>query len=168
MDAFIRRVSREELHSNAWQLASRSNVVFEPDGLGPTDVVPMPVASDHPPWGPTTLLTLLGGVDIPPHRWVMERTRIRVHGTGRQQVHVQLWVKPSRAATTPTVKLSIDGNPLASGVPDHAGYITFDTTATCDGWCDLYITFSSTFEWWMGPEINGLAQLTEFEWNAAP
>jgi hypothetical protein len=162
MDAFLRRISEEELGNQAWQLADRSNVVFKYEGDGPTGVI-LPTLEDHSRKG---LWGMLAGLDEPPHRWLLDRTRIRVLGTGREAVHARLWVRLERARGAPLVALTLGGKLLAEAYPDEAGKIAFDVPAPCTGWCDLYIDFSSTFDWWLTAEENGIAKLLEFTWAA--
>src|SRR5262249_11653495 len=47
-DDFVRRLSQAELGDTAWQLASRSDVVFEVDGLGPSAVELEPLQEPSP------------------------------------------------------------------------------------------------------------------------
>jgi hypothetical protein len=157
-DQFVRRISEQELGHGAWQLASRSNVVFMHDGLGPGPIALPPVHPDH-------VWDLL--FPSPPHRWLMDRTRIRVLGSGRATAHGKLIVDKSRAYTSPIVTISLDGRTLAELRPDKEGIVTFDVGTTCSGWCDLYITFNATFDWWQGPEANGVARLLELDWVPA-
>jgi hypothetical protein len=162
MDRFMRRVSEQELASKAWQLAHRSNVVFKGDGAGPSAVI-LPITSDHEYrgfWG------MFAGLEEPPYRWLMDRTRLRVFGTGRETLHVRLWVRLVRAQTQPVVTLSLDGRTIAEASPDEGGDVVFDVPASCTGWCDLYIIFNSSFDWWAGPETNAIAKLLELDWAA--
>jgi hypothetical protein len=162
-DAFVRRIS-EQHFGNAWQLANRSTVVFKQDGLGPTPLM-LPLVDHHLGKG---FWEMFSGVGEPPHRWLMDRTRVRVLGTGRERLRVRMWLRLARAYTNPTVTLSLDGRTLAEVKPDDDGHVVFDAPAPCTGWCELYIVFNSTFDWWNGPETNGIAQLLELDWAAAP
>jgi hypothetical protein len=162
MDRFLRRISEEEFGNKAWQLANRSNLAFKTDGLGPGALI-LPTTIDHQYkgfWG------MFEGLDDPPHRWLMDRTRLRVFGTGREAIHVKLWVRIARAHTRPLVTLNLDGTTIAETTPDEGGMVTFDVPASCTGWCDLYIMFSSSFDWWVPPEDNGIAKLLELDWSA--
>ena len=160
MDAFMRATSERELGlTHAWQLANRSTVVFKNDGLGPTPLV-LPHIDDLEP---EELVMPATVVDYP-HRWLVARTRVRVFGTGREAVHVKLWVRIARSYTVPTIVLSIDGQPVVQAEPDADGFVILDAPAACVGWCDLYLVFNSPFDWWIGAEPNGVAQLLEFEW----
>jgi hypothetical protein len=160
-DACMRRISELEL-GNAWQLANRSTVVFMRDGLGPTPLV-LPVMQDHTSRG---FLGMIAGLIAPPQRWLMDRTRVRVLGTGRERIHIELLVHLTRAYTKPMVTLSIDGEVLVEARPDADGNVVLDAAAACTGWCELYIVFNSTFDWWQDPETNGVAQLLAFDWAA--
>ena len=57
------------------------------------------------------------------------------------------------------------GKTLVEATPDADDLITLDVPAQCTGWCDLYIVFNSTFEWWLGAEDNSVAKLLEFDWT---
>jgi hypothetical protein len=161
MDAFIRHISEHELGSNAWQLASRRNVVFQTDSLGPSAIVPMPSGSD------TTSIfeRLLGdGRARVPHRWLMDRNHVRVRGERKQRLHVKLWVNKRRLFTTPTLSLILDGKTLVRSVPNADGMVTMDAVTSCTGWCDLYLVSSTISEFWRLPDdLKGL-KLLEFDW----
>jgi hypothetical protein len=162
MDAFLRRISEQELGNNAWQLADRSNLVFKRDGLGPGPLT-LPSPDDPEPRGTRGMFT---GILAPPHRWLADRTRLRVRGTGREALRLSLWVQTARARTTPLVTVSLDGRTIAEAAPDGAGRISFDVPAPCTGWCDLYLVFSSSFDWWSTAEENRVAMLLELDWVA--
>jgi hypothetical protein len=164
MDRFIRRHSEQELGNNAWQLAHRSNVVFRGDGLGPGPVI-LPALSRAEPMGLCDMVSALGD---PPYRWLKDRTRVRVLGTGAESVRIKLWVQLAYLHTKPVVTLSLDGQTLAEAVPDEGGMVTLEAPAPCTGWCDLYILFNSTFDWWAESETSGLARLLELDWAAPP
>lgn len=163
MDHFLAAASDSELGRNAWQLTRRRNVVFRTDGMGPTTLLP-DRESDDPAF--TDLWRRLGGRDEIPHRWLMDRTHIRVLGTGRERLHAKLWVRLANLRSQPVAAFSVDGETLAELTPDRDGYITLDAPAACTGWCDLYIIFNTTFDWWLNARENGIAQLLELDWSA--
>jgi hypothetical protein len=101
----------------------------------------------------------------PPFRYLMERTHVRVFGEHRQRLQAKLWVDSVRLFTTPTISISIDGEPLAELVPDEHGYVTVDVQTACSGWCDLYIRLSSVAEFWLAPDVLRAVKLLELDWN---
>lgn len=160
MDTFIRQLSERELHSNAWQLAHRSTVVFKKDGLGPSDVV-VPQLQQAPNW-----LARFASLPEPPYRWLSARTRIRVHGDGAHTLRLKMWVNPLRAHARLTLTVSVDGEIVTEAQPDQAHEVNIETPVTCDGWCDVYLVFNSTFEWWLDATDNEVAKLLELDWTA--
>lgn len=164
MDRFIAQISQHELGHQAWQLARRSTVVFKASGTevgaGPQSVVPW--SADQP--GTSGLSTLLAALQERPHRWLSDRTLVRVFGTGRERVHAKLWLELGAASNVPTVSFSIDGAIIAEAAPGRDGYIVVDAPAPCTGWCDLYIVFNSIFDW--SPSATGIAKLLELDWTA--
>jgi len=167
MDRFIRYISEHELGSNAWQLASRKDVVFQTDSLGPSAVVPMPTGKEP---GSTSIFDrLFGDNSAPaPHRWLMDRTHLRVRGARKQKLHIKVWVSKRRLFTTPTLTLSMDGKTIARGVPDKDGMVTFDATTSCTGWCDVYLLSSTISEFWRTPGDLKALQLLALEWTEVP
>jgi hypothetical protein len=168
MYRYIRDVSENELHSKAWQLASRGDVVFKPDGAGPSDIVPLPHLEDEPDRS-FSLLGLIFGTpqpgSEPAYRWLIDRTLVRVHGEGQHHLHMKVWVKQQRLYSRPIVAVSLDGKRLTKAYPDADGNVVFDVPATCNGWCDLYLTLSTMSEWWLSADSIRAAKLLEFEWT---
>lgn len=165
MDRFIAQVSERELGHKGWQLARRSTVVFYGDSRGArAGAVAIAPASSFTDPTASALWSVLAGVQGSPHRWLADRTRVRVFGTGRERLHAKIWVQLASAATVPTLAFSIDGRILAEVSPDRDGYVVVDAPAACTGWCDLYIAFNTTFDW--SPDDPGFAELLEFDWAA--
>jgi hypothetical protein len=164
MDRYARELSERELGTNAWQLASRSDVVFQADGHGPSMIVPMP--DTEPP--PTLLERLLGSPEEPPHRWLVDRSHVRVRGAGQHRLRIKLWIKARRLYTRPVMVLTVDGVEHARGTPDESGHIVFDTPVACEGWCDVYLVMSTMSEWWMSADGLRAAKMLELEWTPAP
>jgi hypothetical protein len=162
MDRYVRHLSETELGSNVWQLASRKDVVFETDGFGPSSVVPMP-GSDNPSGG--LLGVLLNGPQEEPHRWLMDRTHLRVHGLHRQHLHMKVWVNKIRLFTIPIVTLTLDGKTLARAEPGPDGNVVFDVDTTCSGWCELYLLTSTISEFWRTPDDLEAYKLLELDWT---
>jgi hypothetical protein len=164
MDAFIRHISEDELGTNAWQLASRRNVVFQSDSLGPSAVVPMPTG-DEPTPGSIVDRFLLDAKVRAPHRWLMDRTHVRLRGEGKQRLRVKVWVSKRRLFTTPTLALNLDGKTIATGSPDADGMVTFDVETSCTGWCDLYLLSTTISEFWSLPTTLKAIKLLELDWT---
>lgn len=161
MDRYVRRIAETELGSNVWQLASRKDVVFQTDGYGPSSVVPMP-GDDKASGG--LLGLLVNGPPEPPHRWLMDRTHVRVHGVHHQHLHMKVWVNKIRLFTIPTVSLTLDGKTLARAEPGPDGNVVFDVDTTCSGWCDLYLVTSTISEFWRTPDDLKAYELLELDW----
>lgn len=164
MDAFARRISEEELGTKAWSVASRRNVIFLADSLGPSAVVPMPTDEDVGIWG------RLFGVSEPKthHRWLMDRTHIRVRGERKQQLRVKVWVSQRRLFTTPSLSLTLDGKTVARGEPDASGVVTLEAVTSCTGWCDVYLLSSTISEFWRAPDDLKALKLLELDWTEVP
>jgi hypothetical protein len=165
MDRFARSLSERELHNNAWQLAARRDVVFQRDGAGPSLIVPMPAVD--PEGGPAFWQNLIGSLDEPPHRWLIDRTHVRVRGQGQHRLRMKLWLKSRRLYTTPTMVLLVDGVERGRAQPDATGHLAFDTPVACEGWCDVYLIMSTMSEWWLSADALRAAKLLEFEWTPA-
>lgn len=164
MDRFIRRFSETELHNKAWQLAPRADVVFTQDGFGPSSVVPFP--SPEPESALAAWLKQNMDVgDLPAHRWLMDRTHLRLKANGHAHGHLKVWLRPVRAFTTPSVSFIVEGQLVGTAMPDRDGYVAIDGEARCTGWCDGYILLSTISEWWAAPDALQIAKLLEFEWN---
>lgn len=166
LDRFARRISETELGTLAWQLARRANVVFSQD-QGPSSIVPLPGQEPEPGLG-EAFRWLTGPNQPRPHRWLMDRTHLRVRAAGRVRAHAKVWIKRARLFTVPTVSFIVDGKLVARATPDRDGYAVLDGDAYCNGWCNAYVLLSTTSEWWLSPEMLGAAKLLEFEWNDAP
>lgn len=169
MDAFVRRLSERELSSNAWQLVSRSDVLFLPDGYGPSNAqVEFP---NHMPAQLGGALTALFGrpPPEPAHRWLIDRSRMKVRGDGkRHRLRALLWVDLPRLAAAPRLSLTVDGEVLAETSPDAAGNVSFDVESRCAGWCDVYLVSSTIGEFWHLPENLKVLKLLVFDWTRAP
>lgn len=166
MYRYIREVSEQQLHSKAWELASRDDVVFKHDGNGPSDIVPMPNVDDEP--DRHSLFGLIfGAKDETPFRWLTDRTLVRVYGHGQQHLHLKAWVKEGRLYARPMLQISLDGVPLAKMFPDANGEAVFDVPVQCNGWCSVYLTLSTMSEWWLNADNLRGAKLLEFEWTRA-
>jgi hypothetical protein len=167
-DRFIRHLSETELHGPAWQLTSRRDVSFQRDGNGPSPVdTELPGAADL--FSNKLLERVLGKLPAPPPcRWLTDRTHVRVLGTGRHQLHVDLRVDVARLSSIPSASLSIDGAPLGRATPDRDGYVRFDAAVSCTGWCDVYLVFSTISEYWAPAEAVHAIQMLGFDWTSAP
>jgi len=163
MDRFTRHLAETELHNKMWELASRSDVVFRPDGLGPSNVMPVPGLE---PEYQGFVGALIGTLENTPKRWLSDRTLVRVHGDGEPRtLHVKLWLKRSRLQTAATASIYVSGTRVATAQPDAGGYLTVDTPASCQGWCDVYVTLSTISDWWIVADALKAAALLEFEWR---
>lgn len=168
-DAFVRHLAQAELHDEAWQLASRRDVVFVRDGSGPS-VVQVGLPEMTSPFT-LSLITQLTGKPLPPSppcRWLSERTHVRVLGSGRHRLRVQLRVDVARLSSIPSASLSIDGAPVGRARPDAQGYLGFDAPVSCTGWCDVYLVFSTVSEYWAPAEAVRGIQLLGFDWTSEP
>jgi hypothetical protein len=166
MDTFIRHISEDELGNNSWQLASRRDVAFQADGYGPGEVGPaLPADPSADDW---LLDRVLGKPPRPPpHRWLTDRTHVRVHGDGERRLRMRIWVDTARLLTTPRLSIWLDGTTLAHATPDANGNVEFDLRTRCTGWCDLYIVISTMHEFWRGAgDLRGM-KLLGLEWTAA-
>jgi hypothetical protein len=166
MYRYIREVSESQLHTNAWQLASRGDVVFKPDGQGPSDIVPLPHVADEPDHH-SLMALIFGNDDPPPFRWMTDRTLVRVRGQGGHHLHIKTWIKQNRLYAKPIVSVSLDGVPLAKAFPDADGNVVFDLPVQCTGWCNVYLTLSTMSEWWLSADGLRAAKLLEFDWTRA-
>lgn len=176
MDRFVRRLSERDLGNDAWRLVSRRDVIFLPDGDGPSGLraaAPSPVRD-----GADDLLSALFGTPPrePPHRWLGDRTHLRIYRAspsptgassdgGDQRLRLALWVDVRRLATTPKLSLIVDGAVVGEAVPDAAGDVRFDVTPRCAGWCDVYVVSSALGDFWLDPERNRALKLTSLAWN---
>ena len=167
MDRFIRRHSEQELGNHAWQLAQRASVVFSPDGLGPSAIVPLPGATPDPPLT-AAIKRLIDLGKEPPHRWLMDRTHLRLRASGRARSHLRIWIRGERLYTTPTVSFLVDGQLVGKAMPDRTGMLVIDGEARCTGWCEGYILISTISEWWQGAQSLQIARLLDFEWDDLP
>lgn len=170
MDRFVRGLAEREYGSEAWRLVSRHDVIFLPDGGGPSGLrmaAPSPVRD-----GAEGLLSALFGAPAsePPHRWLNDRTHLRVlgDGSGTQRLRLELWVDVPRLTTTPKLSLVVGGEVLGETAPDATGAVSFDVAPRCSGWCDVYIIASALGEFWLDPEKNRVLKLTSLSWNEAP
>jgi hypothetical protein len=169
-DRYLRQLSETEFHSTAWQLVSRSDLVFQVDGNGPSPVQ-MAALDRLDPEIDQALGGLFGAPRLlpsppPPHRWLSDRTHLRVHGTGRHRLTMQLQVDATRLATFPSAELSLDGHELARAIPDRDGAIAFDVQVACVGWCDVYLVFSTVAEYWIPAEALRAIRLVELDWTS--
>ena len=165
-DRFMREVSEHELGNDAWQLASRSTVIFEPDGLGP-GMLQLEQRRAFPASGRLAALAALEP-ETPPFRYLSDRTRVRVHGVRRQHYRIRLWADLNRLDTTPAFELVIDGVVRGRVRAGADGSAVFDGDATCHGWCDLYIVASSISDFWLPPDLNQTIKLLGFQWDEVP
>jgi hypothetical protein len=167
-DQFVRRLSEGELGGRAWQLLSRRDVLFLPDGHGPLNVrVALPrrstLAVD------SVFTNLLGRPPKEPaHRWLSDRNHYRVRGVSQQRLRLELWVDLARLGSTPRLSLIVDGEVAAEANPDDAGDVVFDVPTRCRGWCDVFLVSSTISEFWIAPDELQVLRLTAFEWNELP
>jgi hypothetical protein len=162
MDEYSRRLSETELHSNAWQLTSRRDVVFRGELAGPSRLV------EPPGRAPTAKLwtTLFGDPERRAFRWLTDRTRVRVHGAGQNHLHLKIWVGTRRLMTMPTVSVFVDGQRVSHAQPDANDNVSFDAPVACTGWCNVYILISTVSEFWLNADQLGVAKLLELDWRA--
>jgi hypothetical protein len=166
MDRYARHLSEDELGTKVWQLASRRDVVFQIDNYGPAMIHPFPGV--EPEADPTLWQVLTGITKQEPHRWLHDRTHVRVHGSGQHRVHLKVWISARRLHTIPTLVVHAGGTEVARGVPDRESNIVLDAPVACEGWCDLYLVMSTSSEWWSpAEELRGM-KLLEFDWAPAP
>lgn len=167
-DRFMRTLSETELGNKAWQLASRSNVVFKPDGLGPTELhMTEPMRGVHRIADVANLLTARGS-SVPPYRWIADRTHVRLKGNGRHRLRIKAWADIDRLTTIPTLRLVVDGEDRGRVRATIDGTLELSSDVTCTGWCDAYLILSSLSEYWVPPEALRAAKLLELEWDKAP
>jgi hypothetical protein len=165
MDRFVERLSRSELNSNAWQLTSRSDVLFLPDGYGPSNTQ-VEFRNHVSPRLDSALTALFGRPPPEPaHRWLTDRSHLRVHGDGPRRLRAELWVDLSRLDSSPRLTLSIDGTTLGEASPDASGKVIFDVQTSCTGWCDVYLVSSTIAEFWRLPEDLKILKLLVLEWT---
>jgi hypothetical protein len=168
MDAFVKRLSEEELSSTAWQLTSRSDVLFLPDGYGPSNTQ-VEFRTHVSPRLDSALTALLGRpAPEPAHRWLTDRSHMKVRGRARQRLRVGLWIDLPRLEATPRLSLLMDGELLAEASPDAAGDVAFDVETRCRGWCDVYLVSSTIAEFWRLPEDLKVQKLLVFDWSELP
>lgn len=167
-DRFVRRFSEEQLGGHAWQLLSRRDVLFLPDGHSPFNVkvaLPRPstVAVE------SLLSNLLGKPPKePPHRWLTDRSHYRVRGVKQQRLQMTLWVDLARLAALPRLSLIVDGKVAAEANPDAAGDVFFDVETRCRGWCDVFLVSSTISEFWVASDELQMLRLDTFEWDELP
>ncbi len=174
-DQFLRRISETELHSNAWQLSSRQDVVFEPDGVGPgglhvepnTPAVPTIVPAGHSAWDRiVAALADAPAEPAPAYRWIADRTHVRVHGTKRQHVHIKARMYAQQLSTMANqLVVTLDGSIVGRASADRDGYMTVDGDVACHGWCDLYLGIASVPEYWRLPDDLQGIKLLELQWD---
>jgi hypothetical protein len=163
-DRYVRQLSETELHNAAWQLTSRSDVSFQIDGNGPSAV-----QLDLPDPIDPVADAVFGKLPAPaPHRWLSDRTHLRVYGHGRQQLHLKLRVDTTRLATVPTARLTLDGQELGRATAAPDGTIAFTSAVSCAGWCDVYLVFSTVAEYWAPAEALRAIKLLELDWTSVP
>lgn len=165
MDRFVQELSEQELNSNAWQLTSRSDVLFLPDGYGPSNTK-IDFRSHAIPRLDSALTALVGRPPPEPaHRWLTDRSHIRVRGQGAMRLRAELWIDVPRLESLPRLTLSIDGALLGEATPDAAGKVVFDVQTSCTGWCEVYLVSSTVAEFWRLPEDLQVLKLLGFEWT---
>ncbi len=167
-DRFARRLSETELGNDAWQLASRSTVVFEPDGPGLGILQIDPVNGTRRAADGTWAALLGRSPAMPPYRWIGDRTHVRVHGEGHQHYRIRAWADLDKLDTVPSIRLVIDGNGHGRARAGADGEIVLEGDATCSGWCDLYLVVSSVSEFWAPPDAGRSVKLLGFTWDEAP
>lgn len=166
MYAFIREKSETELGNNAWELGSRADVAFVGDGAGPSNVDVQlerrPQPAQHPILDAVQTL-----YQAPvPHRWLMDRTHVRLRGDGKpRHLRVAIDLVLDKLLTHPTVTFTLDGKELAFITSPADGRVVLDTDATCTGWCDLYIQVSTISDWWQSADWLRSVQLRGFRWD---
>lgn len=166
MDAFVRELSIRELQNNSWQLVSRRDVVFKANLAGPSQIAPVPGLETGERGGLARFL--FGSEPEPAHRWLSDRSHVRVLGDGgTYRLHVRARINTARLQARPHLSIHFAGEYVATGQPDAAGLVTLDTELTCAGWCDLYLVLSTMPEWWLPAEAMRAAQLLEFDWTRA-
>lgn len=162
-DAFVRHISEDEFHDQRWQLASRSDVAFAIGPLGPAAIA-------APPGQGHEVVRIIERVlkpDVmePPHRWLAQRTLIRVHGHGAQRLQLSAFLDELHLATHATLGVYLDDSFVAQLPTDDKGLVHLDAPVTCDGWCDLRLVVSTVTEWWGSPSDMRVAELLGFQWT---
>lgn len=174
-DQFMRQLSETELHSNAWELSSRHDLVFEPDGVGPggLHVGPNPVPGPaivpvgQSPWDRfTDALVGASNEPVPAYRWISDRTHVRARGTKRQHLHVKARMYAQQLATTANeLVVTLDGREVGRVSADADGFMALDADVACSGWCDLYLAITSVPEFWRLPDDLRGIKLVELRWD---
>ncbi|MEO7097309.1 MAG: hypothetical protein ABI175_28870, partial [Polyangiales bacterium] len=164
--AFVRDLAdREELH-DAWSLTTRSNVLFD-DGF--TGLVFLDPSTDDPTWYDAFHAPATAPTRGTAARWLYRRAHLRVRGSA--DMHLALGGKINLAAayTRPRLDVMLDGELIATVIPDAGGRFDIDAQVTraqlAGGWHDIYLVFDSIAE----PQTNvrelRSARLESLEWE---
>ena len=165
MDGFVEQLAETELDSRAWQLTSRSDVLFLPDGYGPSNTQ-VEFRTLRSPKLDSALTALIGRPPPEPaHRWLIDRSHLRVHGRGAMRLRAELWIDLARLESSPRLTLTLDGEVLAEASPDAAGNVVFDVATQCTGWCEVYLVSSTIAEFWRMPEDLKVLKLLGLQWT---
>ncbi len=179
--AWVRELAEREGLLDAWALTSRHDVLLE-DGIGPLEFVdprlpparwfevgparPAPPSPDRDPDG---ALRAMRGKAI---RALHRRAHLRVRGEADMRLELRASVALDRIYTRPRLDVSLDGELLASILPDERGGYAVELTIPAErlagGWRDLYLVWNSVDE----PDRTGrqppTAVLEGLAWSPAP
>ena len=146
-DGWIRSYADgHDLH-RVWSLATRANLRFE-DGFGTPTFVDESV--NNPPWFEALHRAVVSPLTGTPARWMQRRAHLRVWGDRDMRLSIDGHLNIAGLFTHPRVLVSLDGEALASTLPDAAGHFSVDArvaaAALHGDWHDLYVIFSSVGE----------------------
>lgn len=164
--AFVRDLAdREELH-DAWSLSTRADVLFD-DGF--TGLVFLDPATDDPTWYDAFHAPAAALVRGTAARWMFRRAHVRLRGRGDMRLVFSGKVNLGAAYTRPRLDAMLDGELVATVIPDADGHFDVDVTISREklgeGWRDLYLVFDSIAEPQKDVRELRSARLERFEWE---
>jgi len=167
--AFVRALATREGMAAEWSLNSRENVRFE-DGFSSLAMID-DAAIDDPTWFEITHKPTLEPQRATPARWLFRRAHVGLRGTRDMRLVLRGKVNLAAIYTRPRLDISLEGQLLASVVPDAQGAFTVDVVvprATLgEGWRDLYLVFTSVVEPVNDMRDLRVARLLELAWEPA-
>lgn len=164
--AFVRDLAdREELH-DAWSLTTRSNVLFD-DGF--TGLVFLDPSTDDPTWYDAFHAPATAATRGTAARWLYRRAHLRVRGSADMHLTLRGKVNLAAAYTRPRLDVMLDGELLATVIPDAGGRFEIAAVVSlaqlAGGWHDLYLVFDSIAEPQKEVREQRSARLESLEWE---
>lgn len=151
---WLQRQVSAELDPKIWELMTRKDLVF--DGVDPIEFSPVRR-------GFLQALGLPLPKAVPPHRWLSDRSHIRLHGDGAHRLQAELWIDRYVLGTQPSVSLLVDGQELFLSRPVY-GKVALDVPVICHGWCDAYLNVSTIgTSWQTASQVRGI-RLDAIRW----